>query len=225
MTIAPVVPVEQVILTIRGHRVILSSDLAEAYGVEARVLNQAVNRNAERFPPDFAFRLTREEAVEVQRSRSRTVIMKRGQNMKYLPLAFTEHGAIMAASVLNSPRAVQMSIFVVRAFLKLRELAAGQTELTARLTEIERRVGEHDQELQAVIQALRELLQPTDEPPASRDRFRAAGRGEDAGERGTDWHAAASVVPQWYNFQDSFERHTHGDQRIRRHRPPHLLAA
>lgn len=109
-----IVPVEHLILTVRGQRVILSSDLAGIYGVETRTLNQAVKRNADRFPPDFAFRLTSDEAMEAQRSRSQSVMLKRGQNIKYLPLAFTEHGAIMAATVLNSPRAVQMSIFVAR---------------------------------------------------------------------------------------------------------------
>ena len=90
----------------RGHRVILSPDLAEIYGVETRALNQAVQRNQDRFPFDFAFRLTRDEAEAVHRSRSQSVTLKRGQNIKYLPLAFTEHGAIMAATILNSPRAV-----------------------------------------------------------------------------------------------------------------------
>ena len=158
---APVVP----IMTVRGQRVILSPDLAELYGVEARVLNQAVKRNAGRFPPDFAFRLTTGEALEALRSRSQSVILKRGGNIKYPPLALTEHGAIMAASVLNSPRAIQMSIFVVRAFLNLREWAVGQTELAKRLVELEQRVGAHDHELKAIIQALREFLKPQVDPP------------------------------------------------------------
>ena len=124
--------VEPLILTVRGQRVILSSDLAGVYGVQPRALNQAVKRNLERFRPDFTFRLTRREAVQARRSRSQSVILKRGANVKYLPLAFTEHGAVMAATVLNSRRAVQMSIFVVRAFLRLREWVVGQTELSAR---------------------------------------------------------------------------------------------
>ncbi len=172
-----VLAVERVIVTARGQRVILSSDLAGIYGVEPRVLNQAVKRNAERFPPDFAFRLTRGEAAEVQRSRSQSVTLKRGANVKYPPLAFTEHGAIMAATVLNSRRAVQMSIFVVRAFLKLREWVAGRAELSARLTQVERRVGEHDHELKAIIQVMRQLLDP---PEPSRRRRIGFGAGEPA---------------------------------------------
>ncbi|HEV8143592.1 MAG TPA: ORF6N domain-containing protein [Methylomirabilota bacterium] len=164
---------------VRRQRVILSSDLAEIYGVETRSLNQAVKRNADRFPPDFAFRLTRDEAMEAQRSRSQPVTLKWGQNIKYLPLAFTEHGAIMAATVLNSPRAVQMSIFVVRAFLRLREWVTGQAELAVRLAQLERRVGAHDRELRAIIQAIRELvIQPREEVSRRRIGF---GRGEGEG--------------------------------------------
>jgi hypothetical protein len=147
-------------VTVRGLKVILSSDLARIYGVEPKVLNQAVKRNVERFPPDFAIRLSRGEVAELRRLRSQSVTLKRGAHVKYPPLAFTEHGAIMAATVLNSRRAVQMSIFVVRAFLRLREWVAGQAELSRRLTHLERRVGEHDHELRAIIQAVRQLLQP-----------------------------------------------------------------
>ena len=163
MARSQIVDVERLIVTVRRQRVILSPDLADIYGVETRSLNQAVKRNSDRFPPDFVLRLTRDEAMNVQRSRSQTVILKRGQNVKYLPLAFTEHGAIMAATVLNSPRAVHMSIFVVRAFLRLREWVAGQAELSARLAQLERRVGAHDHELRAIIQAIRELVQPGEE--------------------------------------------------------------
>ena len=114
---------------------------------------------ADRLPPDFAFRLTTEDTIEAQRSRSHPVILKRGQNIKYLPLALTEHGAIMAATVLNTPRAVQMSIFVVRAFLRLREWVAGHADLSARLTDLERRVGAHDHELKTIIEAIREMVE------------------------------------------------------------------
>lgn len=159
--------VARVIVTVRGQRVILSSDLARIYGVEPKVLNQAVKRNAERFPPDFAFRLSRDEVAGIRRLRSQSVTLKRGAHVKYPPLAFTEHGAIMVATVLNSRRAVQMSIFVVRAFLRLRVWAVGQAALSARLTRLERRVGEHDHELKAIIQAIRQLVQPP-EPPRQR---------------------------------------------------------
>jgi hypothetical protein len=101
------VPIETVIIMVRAQRVILASDLARIYGVETRVLNQAVKRNIDKFPEDFVFRLTRPEAKEIASSRSQSVTLKRGQNVKYLPFVFTEHGAIMAANVLNSPRAVQ----------------------------------------------------------------------------------------------------------------------
>jgi hypothetical protein len=115
------VPIENSIIALRNQRVILAADLARLYGVETRVLNQAVKRNGKKFPQDFMFRLTFSEVQEISRSRSQSVILKRGHNVKYLPYAFTEHGAIMAANVLNSPRAVQMSVFVVRAFVRLRQ--------------------------------------------------------------------------------------------------------
>jgi hypothetical protein len=124
--------------------------------------------------------LTRKEAVAVQGSRSQTVILKRGQNVKYAPLAFTEHGAVMAATVLNSPRAVQMSIFVVRAFLRLRAWVASQAQLAARLAALERRVGSHDQELRSIIRALRELVVPPEDPPRRRIGFVAVARNRPA---------------------------------------------
>jgi len=107
--LAAIEAVEPLIREIRGERVILDFDLARLYGVPTRALNQAVKRNADRFPPDFLFRLTESEARGTLRSRSQFVTLKRGQNIKYLPYAFTEHGAIMAANVLSSPRAVEMS--------------------------------------------------------------------------------------------------------------------
>jgi ORF6N domain len=112
-------PIESTILVVRNRRVMLASDLAKIYGVETRVLNQAVKRNRDRFPEDFTFRLTGGEASAVAASRSQSVILKRGGNIKYLPYVFTEHGAIMAANVLNSPHAVRMSVYVVRAFIRL----------------------------------------------------------------------------------------------------------
>jgi hypothetical protein len=158
------VAIEPLILSVRGVRVILSSDLAAIYGVETKALNQAVKRNAERFPADFAFRLPRDEASRIQRLRSQSVTLKRGAHFKYPPLVFTEHGAVMAATVLNSSRAVQMSIFVVRAFVRLRSWAGNQAELAVRLKELEKRVGKHDRELKVVIQAIRQLIVPGTEP-------------------------------------------------------------
>src|SRR6266496_4898543 len=110
----PVERVEQTILQIRGEKVLLAADLAKLYFVTTKRLNEQVKRNLERFPADFMFQLTREEAELVRCSRSQFATLKRGQNIKYLPYAFTEHGAIMAANVLNSERAVQASVAVVR---------------------------------------------------------------------------------------------------------------
>jgi len=153
--------VDRTILTIRGEKVMLDRDLAEVYGVTTGALNQAVKRNQDRFPEDFVFRLTQKEAEDVRRSRSHSVILKRGQNIKYLPKAFTEHGAIMAASVLNSPRAVEMSVFVVRAFIRLREFARGHVEISTRLDALERRVTGHDEDLREMFDSLRALLTPS----------------------------------------------------------------
>lgn len=140
------------------------ADLAGVYGVETRALNQAVKRNERRFPGDFMFRLTPDEAAEVQRSRSQIVILKRGQNVKHQPLAFTEHGAIMAASVLNSTRAAEMSVFVVRAFVRLRDFARTNVELAKQFAILERRVSGHDEALKQVFAAVRQLLRPPVKP-------------------------------------------------------------
>jgi len=153
--------VESKILDIRHARVILDADLADVYGVTTKALNQAIKRNLERFPEDFRFQLTPVEAEEVRRSRSQSVTLKRGQNIKYLPWAFTEHGAIMAATVLNSPRAVEMSVFVVRAFVRLREYARGHAEIAKRLDSLEQVVAGHDEDLREMFAALRELLTPS----------------------------------------------------------------
>jgi hypothetical protein len=154
-------PLDPPIVEIRGQSVILDRDLAELYGVTTGVLNQAVKRNWRRFPEDFIFRLNDDEAEEVRRSRSQIVILKRGQNIKYLPWAFTEHGALMAATVLNSPRAVEMSVFVIRAFVRLRAYARGHAEIAKRLDALERRVTDHDDDLGEMFGALRALLAPS----------------------------------------------------------------
>ena len=142
------------ILVIRGQRVMLDADLAELYDVETRVLNQAVKRNARRFPADFMFELTPEEFDNLK---SQNVMSSWG-GRRTPPYAFTEHGAIMAASVLNSDRAVEMSVYVVRAFVQLRELMVNHKALAQKLTELERRVSDHDHSLSEVIDALRELM-------------------------------------------------------------------
>lgn len=150
--------VDRTILTIRSERVMLDRDLAEVYGVTTKVLNQAVKRNELRFPSDFRFQLTREERDEVVTNCDHL------RNLKYasaLPWAFTEHGAIMAAAVLNSPRAVEMSVFVVRAFVRLQEFARGHTEIAIRLDALEQRVTGHDEDLREMFNALRALLTPS----------------------------------------------------------------
>ena len=155
---------DRLIREIRGQKVMLGDDLARIYGVETRALNQAVKRNNEKFPPDFMFRLTLAEAAEVRRSRSQVVILKRGHNIKYLPYAFTEHGAIMAANVLNSPRAVHMSVLVVRAFVRMRQVLAAHKELAAKLAELERKLGTHDEQIESIFEAIRQLMSPPSSP-------------------------------------------------------------
>ena len=150
------------IVVIRGQRVLLDSDLAALYEVETKKFNQQIKRNLTRFPQDFMFRLTDDEFESL---RSQNVTSKRG-GRRYLPLAFTEHGAIMAASVLNSDRAVEMSVYVVRAFVQLRAVLLDHKALADKLAALERRVSHHDNSLAEVIDAIRALMaQP---PPANR---------------------------------------------------------
>jgi len=144
---------------LRGQKVMLDSDLAELYEVPTKRFNEQVKRNGERFPADFMFRLTEEEHSAL-RSQNATLKTGRGQHRKYLPYAFTEHGAIMAATVLNSPRAVEMSVFVVRAFVQLREMLSTHKELAAKLEALERKVGSHDQAIAGLIDAIRQLMTP-----------------------------------------------------------------
>ena len=166
------IPVEDIaarIHSVRGQRVVLDADLATLYGVTTKRLNQQVQRNNDRFPADFMIRLTKTEIANL-RLQFATSSSEWGGS-RYLPRAFTEHGAVMAATVLNSPRAVQMSIFVVRAFLRLREWVVGQVELSAKLAVLERRVGAHDHELKAIIQTIRTMLEPPP-PPRKQIGFR-----------------------------------------------------
>ncbi|HEV7573992.1 MAG TPA: ORF6N domain-containing protein [Thermoanaerobaculia bacterium] len=158
-------PPDPPIVEIRGQSVMLDMDLAAAYGVPTKVLNQAVTRNCGRFPEDFRFVLT---AKEVDGLRSQTVTSKKGRGgRRYLPWAFTEHGALMAATVLNSPRAVEMSVFVIRAFVRLRAYARGHAEIAKRLDALERRVTDHDDDLGEMFKALRALLAPS--PSSARE--------------------------------------------------------
>ena len=161
--------IEESILSIRGLRVILDRDLAEIYGVETKVLNRAISRNRKRFPVDFAFRLTRQEFTDL-RCQIGTSSSAWGGS-RYAPLAFTEHGAIMAANVLRSPRATEMSVFVVRAFVKMREHLLSRAELEARLTQIENVLLAHDDNIRELYRQIRPLLLPPPDPPAKRIGF------------------------------------------------------
>lgn len=155
--------IESRISVIRDQRVILDSDLAALYGVETRALNQAVKRHLKKFPIEFMFRLTPDEARQWSRSRSQIVILKRGLNRKYCPNAFTEHGVIMAANILRTPRADQMSVFVVRAFIRMRGLLESHKELSLKLSALETK---YDSQFKVVFDAIRELMEkPAVEPP------------------------------------------------------------
>jgi hypothetical protein len=166
LKIVPAQDVRPLIHSIRDQRVILDSDLAKVYGVETRSLNQAVRRNQDRFPAEFLFQLTADEASEGLRLRSQIVILKagRGHHRKYLPFAFTEHGALMAATVLNSPRAVAMSVYIIRAFIKKPEHLAANAAILKRLADIDKTLLLHDSALREIYQQLRPPRQPPPEP-------------------------------------------------------------
>lgn len=136
-TLVPVEHIARSVLVLRGQKVLLDAELAALYGVTAKRFNEQVRRNRERFPADFMFQLTAEEHSAL-RSQFATLKPGRGQHRKYLPYAFTEHGAIMAATILNSPRAVEMSVYVVRAFVKLREFLVSNKDLARKLAALER---------------------------------------------------------------------------------------
>jgi len=152
------------IRVVRGQRVLLDSDLAALYGVTTSALNQAMRRNKGRFPPDFLLRLS---VSEWESLRSQIVILEtgRGKHRKFLPVAFTEHGAIMAATILNSPRAVEMSVYIVRAFVKLREVLASHVELARKLETLEKSVASLDantrKQFEEVYAAILSLMGPT----------------------------------------------------------------
>ena len=157
------VPVERIshaIVVLRGHRVILDRDLAAIYGAPTGRLNEAVKRNPKRFPEDFMFQLS---AEELEKLRSQIAISSWG-GRRYLPYVFTEHGAIQAATVLNSPRAVEMSLYVVRAFVQLREMLASNKDLAHRLNQLERRIEQklstHDEAITTMLKSIRELMHP-----------------------------------------------------------------
>jgi phage regulator Rha-like protein len=160
--------IQQRILLIRGEKVIIDADLAEAYGVTTKALNQAIRRNADRFPPDFMFRLTKQEKLEVVTNCDHL------QKLKFSPVnpyVFTEHGAIMAACVLNSQKAVEVSVFVVRAFVQLREVLAGHKKIARKISQLERKLGDHDQQIMVLIEAIKQLMDPKLPPKTRRIGF------------------------------------------------------
>jgi hypothetical protein len=161
--------IQQRILLIRGKRVIVDADLAHFYGVPTKRLNEQVRRNRSRFPVDFMFRLTAAEKAEVVANCGHLAQLRFS---KALPLAFTEHGAIMAASVLNSPRAVELSVFVVRAFVALRRAIAADRQLATKLAQLERRLADHDDQILVLVRAIKELAAPVPAPPKRRIGFK-----------------------------------------------------
>jgi hypothetical protein len=168
----PVIPIgniEHSILLIRGHRVILAADLAAMYGVPVKRLNEQVKRNIDRFPEDFVLQLTKAEADAYSRSqfptsndghnlKSQIATSSWGGPRRALPYAFTEHGVIMAANLLRSGQAVKVSVYVVRAFVKLREFLSTHRELASKLNELESKLQDHDQQIIALIDAIRSLM-------------------------------------------------------------------
>ncbi len=164
LALVPIEHITRAILVLRGHKVLLDTELAALYGVSTKRLNEQVRRNRERFPADFMFQLTDEELAAL-RSQIATLNAPPPQGRggrRYLPYAFTEHGAIMAATILNSSRAVEISVYVVRAFVKLRELLSSNRELARRFAQLETRIDkkltEHDDAIAAILSAIRQLM-------------------------------------------------------------------
>ena len=175
-----IIPAEQIALRIRhfrGEKVLLDFDLAALYDVETRILNQAVRRNADRFPADFMFQLTSEEAEKLSQvvtpsvaghdvSNSSQIVMSSGKHRgkRYRPYAFTEQGVAMLSSVLNSESGVKMNIAIMRAFVQLRRALEANRELARKFSELERRIDKHDSEIAAILEAIRQLMAPPAKP-------------------------------------------------------------
>jgi hypothetical protein len=175
--IIPVDRIAQAIRVLRREKVLLDFDLAALYGVETRILNQAVKRNADRFPSDFMFQLSVEEAKMISQlvtssaaghtvSDSSQIVMSLGKHRgkRYRPYAFTEQGIAMLSSVLNSERAVKVNIAIMRAFVKLRQVLDTNRELAQKFSELERHVDKHDEEIAAILEAIRQLMAPPEKP-------------------------------------------------------------
>ena len=153
--------IESIILLIRGHKVMLSPHLADLYGVETRVLVQAVKRNMDRFPEDFMFQLTDREFANLK---SQIVISSWGGSRRAKPYAFTEQGVAMLSSVLRSKRAIEVNIAIMRAFVKLRELLATHKELASKLQDLEQQLKGHDEQIQTIFEVIQQLLTPPEQP-------------------------------------------------------------
>jgi len=153
--------IERKIYLIRGHKVMLDSDLAKLYGVPTKRLNEQVRRNLKRFPEDFMFQLTWEETESL---RSQNATLKRGQHTKYRRYAFTEQGVAMLSSVLHSERAIQVNIGIMRAFVRLRQILSTHKELAYKLNELERKIEKHDEEIKTIFEAIRQLMLPPEKP-------------------------------------------------------------
>ena len=164
-TLIPAERIEKTILFIRGHKVILDADIASLYGVTTKALKQAVKRNIARFPEDFMFQLTVEEAKIVYSIRSQFVTLAKSGHFKYLPYCFTEHGVAMLSSVLRSDRAIQVNIEIMRAFARLRQMLSSNADLARRLDALEQR---YDHQFKVVFDAIRELMTP---PPLTKQKI------------------------------------------------------
>ncbi len=143
---------------VRGHKVMLDVDLARLYGVETKYLKRQVNRNSERFPQDFLFRLRSKEMLSLRCQIGTLERFGRGQHSKYLPYAFTEHGILMLSSVLNSKRAIQVNIAIMRAFVKLHKILSANKTLTQKFLELERKVGGHDKAIRDIVAAIQKMI-------------------------------------------------------------------
>jgi len=160
-----IVPIEVIIskiIFVRGEKVLLDRDLAELYGVETKVLKQAVRRNIKRFPDDFMFELTKEE---FENWRSQFVTSNSDKmGLRYRPMVFTEQGVAMLSSVLRSNRAIEVNIAIMRAFVQLRKMISSHKELAHKLSELEQRLEGHDEQIQVVFEAIRQLMAPPKKP-------------------------------------------------------------
>lgn len=168
--------IEKRIFLIRGQKVMLDRDLAELYEVPTKRLNEQVKRNTKRFPADFMFQLSNDETTELvtncdQFSRSQNATLKRGQNIKYLPYAFTEHGIAMLSSVLNSDKAIEVNIAIMRAFIRLRQYLATHKDLAFKIGELERKYSKHEVEISTVFKVLKQLMRPLPEKPKRKIGF------------------------------------------------------